>query len=269
MKIVDRETFMALPNGVMFSEYEPHCIEVPEIRGTVIPMNEHHNGDFEVTALVDIMTDHVQEDGTYSMDFDFTTRSGCDDRKQLYAVWEKKDIQGLINQLEKAMEHAPGELPSEPKDVPLSFFVADYNPFEEFPEFREIWPDRDNAPEGDFKNWLEKPGTEVKFLICVENIVVGLTGLWEMEPGKVALAWHGIVPSQRGKGYSQSALRRLITMCPQLYPEAEMLVESIPADREKELAPYFLRNGFIRTGNVVEHPEMYDGVVWMEYVYRF
>lgn len=108
MKIVDRSTFMAMPIGTMFCEYEPDVIDVPEIRGHVIPMNENHNGDFEVTALVDIMNDYTDEDGTRSMDFDFTTRSGCNNREQLYAVWEKKDIRGLIERLQKALTVAPG-----------------------------------------------------------------------------------------------------------------------------------------------------------------
>lgn len=153
----------------------------------------------------------------------------------------------------------------------ISMTLADleFNPFEFYREFKNIWPDREGAPEADVVSWLKDPGTERKFLIVVENRAVGITGLWEMGDDKVALAWHGITPSDRKKGYSKAAMLRLIKMCPELYPKAKMLVESIPKDREDELRSYFEKLGFVATGKVVNHPEMYDGVTWMEYVYEF
>lgn len=151
--------------------------------------------------------------------------------------------------------------------IPMTLFPLEINPFEVYPEFKNILPHRENAPEQDVINYLANPGTERKFLIVVENSVVGITGLWELGNNKIAMAWHVIIPSQRKKGYSEAAIRHLITLCPQIYPKAKMIIECIPEDREDELRGFFQKLGFVKTGYTVDHPELYDKVIWQEYVY--
>lgn len=274
MKIVDRKTFLALPSGTIYAKYDFQSFGELMAKGTTIGgINENLAGDFSNLSLTnEVKThlgpgrfdtlDHSEEHGSsFGLDFECYGRDGLYDHEQMFAIWERPDIEGLMGKLQEGLDVLP-----DPMKIPLVLFSPMKNPFATYLEFRDIWPDRNNAPEKDFLNWLEDPGTERKYLIVVEGRVVGLTGLWEMDVKKLALAWHGIIPSERKKGYSEAALIRLIEQCRKDYPNAKELVESIPQDREDELRGFFQKLGFVRTGEIVNHPEMMEGVVWMEYV---
>lgn len=267
MKIVSLEQFLNQPQGTLFAEYTPCVIGELEILGAVYKEEVLASSSYLRYSLTDTDKNlwELVDGEEIELEHESYSRSGPGlNVNQLFMIFGLPDVEKLIDSLEVCREI----LSSKRKKPEISFFVPDYNPFDEFIPFKYIWEDRGDAPSQDFKAWLENPGTEVKFLIVFENQVVGVTGLWEMSTEKIALAWHGVIKPQRGKGFSEEALRRLIGMCPQLYPNAKVLVESIPEDREEELSKHFTKLGFVRTGEVVDHPEMLQGVKWMEYVYN-
>ena len=140
------------------------------------------------------------------------------------------------------------------------------NPFVAYPEFRMIWLGRDDAPEGDAVDYIEgRLPEDRKFLICKDAEVVGMTGYWPLDKGRVALAWTGVVPSQWGQGIWREAFALLLERLPE---SIKYVVEPMPQDRIAELAPLYERLGFINTGKVMDHPELYDKVTWIEFVYE-
>jgi len=105
MKIVDRQTFLTLSEGTVYSDYEP-CIFGPlAIKGVTI------GRDFYVQEIADAIgcasseefSDILiaaQADGrSVPMDFDCEGRDGIFDDSQLYAVWEPHDVKRLIARL--------------------------------------------------------------------------------------------------------------------------------------------------------------------------
>lgn len=43
------------------------------------------------------------------------------------------------------------------------------------------------------------------------------------------------------------------------------MVEAIPEEREEELRGFYENLGFKKTGKVIDHPQMYNQVIWLEY----
>jgi len=109
MRIVDRKTFLALPEGTVFSKYEPCVFESLCIKG------ETWGNDFLVQYIdsaLDVQNcgefseklEASKENGSsVSMDFDCMSRDGCFDDDQLFAVWERSDVEALITRLAQAL----------------------------------------------------------------------------------------------------------------------------------------------------------------------
>ncbi len=113
MKIIDREAFLQMPKGTVFSEYEP-CI----FTGLFVKNNnpdpkfddyfeQQLIGNVECNdsgAFVEAL-DTAQSSGTsFSLDFDVSGRNGMFDNDQLYAVYEQEDIESFIAVLQKVLE---------------------------------------------------------------------------------------------------------------------------------------------------------------------
>lgn len=112
MKIVNLETFRSLPNGTVYTKYEPCCFEGLCVKqGTI----EH---DFFYESITDEIECHgsgdmvdklslAKETGcSIKMDFEATMRDGFFEENQLYAVWEKEDVEGLVSKLQKCLQEA-------------------------------------------------------------------------------------------------------------------------------------------------------------------
>jgi len=110
MRIVDLDTFRALPNGTLFMKYEPCCF------GNLGVKVETLNGDFLFESITDgidasgsdEMFDKLfaaEKDSTLSlkMDFNATDRDGLFEADQLFAVYEKEDVVGLIDKLNECL----------------------------------------------------------------------------------------------------------------------------------------------------------------------
>jgi hypothetical protein len=109
MKIIDRKTFLSLPPGTLFSKYEPCAF------GDLLIKGESITNDFYYQQIADSIDadssdefadslEAAQRDGTgLEMDFDAQMRDGLFDEDQLFAVWERRDVEKLIVRLKRAL----------------------------------------------------------------------------------------------------------------------------------------------------------------------
>lgn len=110
MKIVDRETFLSLPSGTLFSKCEPWIFDHLTIKGPtcgndfmeqqiVDAVNANDTGEH-----IDLLEDSLETRSSIPLDFHSMGRDGCFDRDQLFAVWERQDVRDLIDRLSEALE---------------------------------------------------------------------------------------------------------------------------------------------------------------------
>lgn len=115
MRIVDRATFLAMPAGTVYAKYEPYLFDHLAIKGDTWPHgNDPIRSDFlyqsvthsfdraDSTDFGDVL-DRATAGGTVPMDFDTTARDGLFDEEQLFAVWDRHDVEALITRLRKAL----------------------------------------------------------------------------------------------------------------------------------------------------------------------
>jgi hypothetical protein len=111
MRIVDRKTFLAMPDGTLFSKFEPNIFEDLQIKSGGPAL---HN-DFFYTGIKDAIdnagssdfSDQLEKARTEEipMDFDAIGRDGCfDDSDTFFAVWSATDVQKLIVRLTQALQ---------------------------------------------------------------------------------------------------------------------------------------------------------------------
>jgi len=107
MKIVDLTEFLRLPPGTLYAKYEPCVFESLAIKSE----NCSHTKDWFYSDIVyaiacnssdemfDLL-DHSQKHGSsIPMDFEITSRDGCFEDDQLFAVFERADVEQLIEKL--------------------------------------------------------------------------------------------------------------------------------------------------------------------------
>jgi hypothetical protein len=110
MRIVNRKEFLALPSGTVFQKFTPCVFGDLQIKGSncgeddfadlVIP-----EVDANSCSEMDAILHKAEEDSSFSFDLDFECygRDGEFQQDQLFAVWERKDIEGLIGVLTKCL----------------------------------------------------------------------------------------------------------------------------------------------------------------------
>jgi hypothetical protein len=114
MRIVNRKTFLSMPEGTLFSKYEPQITDGFGIKGNTL----WHQGrpiDFREQDLlmpVDCMSsdelmdilDKGERDGdSFAVNLDCQGRDGCFDEDQLFLVWDRADVEKLIGRLQAAL----------------------------------------------------------------------------------------------------------------------------------------------------------------------
>lgn len=109
MKIVNRATFLAMPEGTVFAKYEP-CVF-----GELMIKGESLFNDFCYQQIVDAIEcagsgdfadklfDAQEQGKSLTMDFYCQGRDGCFDDDQLFAVWELENVRGLIHRLTETL----------------------------------------------------------------------------------------------------------------------------------------------------------------------
>lgn len=108
MKIIKLEEFLKLPEGVIYSKYEPCIFGDIHIKG------ESWNPDFLCCSLVgniasdsedefDKMCELAESGEDVNLCFKTYYRDGIFNEDQLFAVYNKKDIQCLIDILKESL----------------------------------------------------------------------------------------------------------------------------------------------------------------------
>jgi hypothetical protein len=108
MKIIDRQTFLAMPPNTIFAKYKPCCFDDIQIKG------DTWNNDFWFQDFLSIedegeddffnILENARETGSsFKLDLQSESRDGLFDNKQLFAVFEKNDVESLINRLKECL----------------------------------------------------------------------------------------------------------------------------------------------------------------------
>lgn len=122
MRIVNRQTFLALPAGTVYSEYDPAILRGLMIKGRTIygltgsasegvPIDHYEQDILQVARPDD--DPNAQEFETldrahrmnqpFAMDLSCECREGLYDDTTLYAVYERADVAQLIARLQGAL----------------------------------------------------------------------------------------------------------------------------------------------------------------------
>ena len=107
MRIITRAQFLAMPAWTVYMKYEPCCFGDLMLKGETLD-----NGKLEHDFFCCALTDSLECEGdsdffdtidrataigeSMAMEFDGYGRDGCYDPDQLFAVYEKADLEGLI-----------------------------------------------------------------------------------------------------------------------------------------------------------------------------
>ena len=109
MKIVNRETFLELPPGTLFSKYR-HCyMEALEIKGDSLRNDYCFQQIAEAIACTssvqhtDLLDDMATAGLSVPVDLNCQGRDGCFEMDQLFAVWEHADVEALVARLQQAL----------------------------------------------------------------------------------------------------------------------------------------------------------------------
>lgn len=142
---------------------------------------------------------------------------------------------------------------------------AELDFFELHPQLSEIWkePLLSMAREGFVEMGRCEGG---RFAIEETGRVVGVTGFYAVreEPSILRLRWHGLIPEARGRGLSGSAMRAAAELGRSRFPQAELLVESMPSGAKGALiASHFEALGFSPRGR--PQPGGAAGFDWQEW----
>ena len=111
MKIISRKEFMKMPVGTVFSYYEPCCfrdlmVKASDLKGWEMDfLYDNIIGGIKTVSSEDFSTkcDQMEMGESVPMDFEYTSREGLFDDEQLYAVYEKEDIEKLVKRLQKTL----------------------------------------------------------------------------------------------------------------------------------------------------------------------
>lgn len=112
MRIVNRATFLQLPHETVFAKYQPQSF------GDLLIKGETHGNDFlyqsindaimcnDSDELYDLLDDAEKGNSSLDMDFDCQARDGLFEENQLFAVWDRRDVESLITRLQSTLTQA-------------------------------------------------------------------------------------------------------------------------------------------------------------------
>lgn len=116
MKIVNKEDFYKLPTGTLFANYQPIIFEGLFIKGINLYDDEGLPYDFIQESLLgnldcsgsteqdEILFKAEKEGLSFKLDFDNSTREGFYDSEDLYAIYEKHDVQQFVSKLSTCLD---------------------------------------------------------------------------------------------------------------------------------------------------------------------
>ncbi len=121
MKIVDRKTFLAMPPGTLFAKYEPCNFDVLQIKGESIAnidfWSQRIAGSIDCEdsgEFIDILLHAQQTGASVPVDVECQDRDGLFEDEQMFAVWESKDVERLLDRIHQAYKEAYTPTPQLP-----------------------------------------------------------------------------------------------------------------------------------------------------------
>lgn len=113
MHIVDRKTFLALPNGIIYSHYE----SLGTITG-LCQKTETRNNDWYCQDLIDSVDANdsneffdimlaAEQGGSFKMDLNCEERDGSFDELERFVIYNKEDLEQLVGELTEITKNYP------------------------------------------------------------------------------------------------------------------------------------------------------------------
>lgn len=109
MRIVNRKEFLSMPSGTVYSHYMPQVSEGLMIKGDTwtndwlyqdLLFNVEGESSDEAS---DKLTDAEENGTSFKLDLNCGSRDGMFDENQLFMVYEKSDIERLIEALKDCL----------------------------------------------------------------------------------------------------------------------------------------------------------------------
>jgi hypothetical protein len=111
MKVITRKEMLRMPKGTVYSYYEPHFFRELEIKADD---PENYDNDWLFDSIVGAVKNNGSGDfsdkctlmkagESVEVDFENTSRDGMFEDEQLYAVYEKEDVEKLIARLQQTL----------------------------------------------------------------------------------------------------------------------------------------------------------------------
>lgn len=112
MKIIDKNTLRDMPAGTLYSRYEPCCFHDLEIFEGPFAENDFIYSFLSAPDIngsggdsSDFMKE-MENGESHEVELNSTGRDGRYDDDELFAIWEKSDVQALIAKLNDSLERA-------------------------------------------------------------------------------------------------------------------------------------------------------------------
>lgn len=123
MRIVNKQEFYKLPSGTICATYSPCIFGEPFVKLETLYSMERYGGDgspidFYYEPLwsaveskdsgeeVDILEKAEKTGESFDMDYECTMRDGMFNQRQMYAVWEARDIEEVMKTLAESLSTA-------------------------------------------------------------------------------------------------------------------------------------------------------------------
>lgn len=118
MKIITKQELYKLPNGTLYSNYEPCIFTGINIKCDTYFLNGEGNDPFDFSLIslignlecngsdheIEILCDALENKKSFKLDFNSSERDALYDEEDLYAVYEKHDVVELINKLQLCVQ---------------------------------------------------------------------------------------------------------------------------------------------------------------------
>lgn len=127
------------------------------------------------------------------------------------------------------------------------------NPFELFPYLKEIWPNASSAIAQEATQEAIKNQDIGLYIIMKDYEPIGMTGFFINgdDNKELGLRWHGIIPMERGNGYSKEAMKLVFEQALIYMPQTQFIVEYVPlTDYNPPIVKHFTKLGFIKVEQV-------------------
>lgn len=113
MKIITRAELVKMPQGTVFAKWQPCVFEELEWFDEAVASGKDYRSCVLTSGLESEDRDRLCDEpgASVAVDLMLSTRDGCFDDAQLYALWEADDIRRLIAHLQDCLEAAYEEKP--------------------------------------------------------------------------------------------------------------------------------------------------------------